>query len=289
MNIKNNNGVTLITLVITIIVLLILTSITIGNSMSQLGLKNVNNLYVDIDTLSTKVADYYLKNNNLPVFDKMYLSNKTELEQLITSNGADAQKVNINPNDDGAYYVLNLTKLENLTLNYGRDYQSWTTDATSNSSKYQDLYIINSVTHEIYYPHGVKNRTVHYFSKPINNSLITPVELEEVSNGWTVNVNSTSKTTISSDKIALSANITLNLTEDYDINSLEYAWTATNDLNEAKNLEFSKFSVNDSNSVTLTSKVFDDIYEDNYLYLWIRVMDNNGFYQTEIKEISKNS
>lgn len=59
--IKNNKGVTLLILTITITVLLIITGITITNSKGQLAIKNVNNLYSDLESISTKVSDYYLK------------------------------------------------------------------------------------------------------------------------------------------------------------------------------------------------------------------------------------
>lgn len=61
---KNNKGITMISLVITIIVLLIVSSITIYNGLGQLEIKRVNYLYVDIESLSTKVAEYYLKMKN---------------------------------------------------------------------------------------------------------------------------------------------------------------------------------------------------------------------------------
>ena len=70
---KNNKGITMISLVITIIVLIIVTSITIYNGTAQLGIKRVNSLYADIDSISTKVAEYYLKNGKLPVFENEYI------------------------------------------------------------------------------------------------------------------------------------------------------------------------------------------------------------------------
>ena len=65
---RNNKGITMISLAITIIVLLIVTSITIYNGLGQLGIKRVNCLHADIESISTKVAEYYLKNEVLPVF-----------------------------------------------------------------------------------------------------------------------------------------------------------------------------------------------------------------------------
>ena len=110
MKLKNNKGVTLLILTITITVLLIITGITITNSKGQLAIKNVNNLYSDLESISTKVSDYYLKNDSLPVLENTYLNSSNALKLLCISNGEDESL--INPNDDGNYYVLDLSKFQ---------------------------------------------------------------------------------------------------------------------------------------------------------------------------------
>ena len=177
MNLKNEKGVTLIVLTITIIVLLIITGIMISNSKSQLAIKKVNNLYADIDAISTKVSDYYLKNNSLPVFSNVYLNSSNELGLLLIANGGD--KSVINSNDDGPYYVLDLSKLDNLTLNYGNDYQNW--NDTSTFQTYQNLYIINDVTHQIYYPQGITYKEETYFTKNVNAEIIDKIQTTIIS------------------------------------------------------------------------------------------------------------
>ena len=182
MNLKNEKGVTLIVLTITIIVLLIITGIMISNSKSQLAIKKVNNLYADIDTISTKVSDYYLKNNSLPVFSNVYLNSSNELGLLLIANGGERSV--INSNDDGPYYVLDLSKLDNLTLNYGKDYQNW--DDASTFQTYQDLYIINNVTHQIYYPKGIDYKGNVYFTKVIKDTDIERITVPTVSDEFKI-------------------------------------------------------------------------------------------------------
>ena len=174
MNVRNNKGITLMVLIIIIIVLMILTSISISNFKSELDIRNVNNLYSDIESISTKVSDYYLANDALPILEEnTYLNSSEELEKLFSSKG-EAEKV-INPNDEGPYYVIDLHKLENLTLNYGKEYSNWTNETTSESIS--DIYIINKVTHQIYYPKGIKLRRKIYFTR----GAISTTDVEEIS------------------------------------------------------------------------------------------------------------
>ena len=272
---KNNKGITMISLVITIIVLLILTSVTIYNGLAQLGIKRVNNLYADIDSISTKVAEYYLKNETLPVFDNKYVNNKSELEALFRNNGATTNIANVNDGED--YYVIDLSKLDNLTLNYGDEYKDWT--STSSSDKIQNIYIINSVTHQLYFPHGVRSGDEYYFARFPDENEISPIELEEINSDWTMNITNISGTNIGEDSISIVADVTLSgLTENYDLNSLEYAWSETNDESKVENIEFTKFNVNNTSeenkTATLASKALNNTAE--YYYLWVKAVDING-------------
>ena len=268
---KNNKGITMISLVITIIVLIIVASITIYNGTAQLGIKRVNSLYADIDSISTKVAEYYLKNEKLPVFENKYIDNKTNLEKLFRENGATTNITNANDGDD--YYVLDLSKLDNLTLNYGDEYKDWT--STSSANDIQNIYIINSVTHEIYFPHGVRLRDEYYFARFPDENEISPIKLADIEDNWTMSITNISPNNIDENYISLVADITLNnLGENYNLNSLEYAWTETNDESELENISFSKFNVKEDKTATLASKPLSNTAE--YYYLWIKAVDING-------------
>lgn len=100
MNKKNNKGITLVALSITIIVLIIITSITIYSSKNHISVKYLNYLYGDLDTIKTKTAAYYLKTGNLPVFDNAFIDTQDELEDLLIQNGANSEGVILNPNDE---------------------------------------------------------------------------------------------------------------------------------------------------------------------------------------------
>lgn len=267
-NLKNDKGVTLIILTITIIVLLIITGITINNSKSQLMIKKVNNLYSDIDSISTKVSDYYLKNNSLPVFDNnIYLNSSSELGTLIEKNGGD--KSVINANDDGPYYVLNLSKLENLTLNFGSEYKKW--NDTSTSNMYQDLYIINGVTHQIYYPKGITYGKNIYFTKNSEKKAIERIKTATVSDEFKIlNIEGKKNKIENSDKVIVSADVSLSIGSNYKKDTLKYAWQVYGDTG---NIEYTPFMTDDSDATSLMSKTINN---SRKYVLYLKVYDVNG-------------
>ena len=268
MNLKNEKGVTLIVLTITIIVLLIITGIMISNSKSQLAIKKVNNLYADIDAISTKVSDYYLKNNSLPVFSNAYLNSSNELGLLLIANGGD--KSVINSNDDGPYYVLDLSKLDNLTLNYGNDYQNWNDASTFQT--YQNLYIINNVTHQIYYPQGITYKEETYFAKNVNAEIIDKIQTTSISDSELelTSITANKNKTDDENKVIIDANIKLSLTDNLNSDTLKFAWKTSSDIDD---IEYTKFLLDSSNIANIMSGIMDDV--EKY-YLNLSVLDVNG-------------
>jgi type II secretory pathway pseudopilin PulG len=267
-NLRNSKGVTLLVLTITIIVLLIITSITIGNFQNQLGKKNLNNLYSDIEAINTKISEYYLKNNSLPIYEEnAYMNNSSQLKLLFKTNGGKGTLINVN--DENSYYVINLSKLENLTLNYGREYDKW--DNNSTYEKYQDLYIINEVTHQVYYPNGVKYNGKSYFTTTLPENVEKIQSSEIPSDGLELTVVKSDKNYISdSDKVIVDADINLNMGSNFMRESLKYGW---NVIQDKDNIEYSQFSLDSTNSAKLTSKNIEN--KDEY-YLYVNVLDING-------------
>lgn len=286
---RNNKGITMISLVITIIVLLIVTSITVHNGLVQMKIKRVNNLYADIDSLSTKVAEYYLKNKTIPIYNEPYVEDKNELKVLFNNNGATETEKLINVNDEGAYYVLDLSKLDNLTLNYGDDYKTW----NSSEPKSQNVYIINAVTHQIYFPHGIKLNDEYYFARFPDENEITAVELGEIDSDLEVKIISISGNNLEDDKISLVADVELKADEtqgrslkNFNLNTLEYTWSNTNDESYYTTLSYTKFSIDSINEHLAHVKLLKNSLERNqeYIYLVIRAMDINGEKQYFISE-----
>ena len=142
-NIKKQNGISLIALTTTILVLAVITSI--------LTYKNLEN---DINLLQSKVEMYYLKNNELPIFKVNNVAVK------YTSNPSFRTPKQSNDNDN--YYVIDLSNITGITLNYGMDFYNKTSNG-SNINTLKDLYVINEQSHRIYYVAGVTaNNKIYY-------------------------------------------------------------------------------------------------------------------------------
>lgn len=170
MKLDNNKGITLISLIVTVIILLLITSAIIYNSKNQISIKKIDNLYIDIDTIKTKINDYYLNYGELPVLCE-YLSQNDFIDLLNTNANAESATLSyssvINPNDGDEYYVIDLEKLDGLTLNYGYDDEYKTIKANggyTTSSVEDEIYVINGLTHQIYFPHGIFVDDVMYYT-----------------------------------------------------------------------------------------------------------------------------
>lgn len=136
--IKNEKGITLVTLTITIVVLMVL-SFSINVSVkSTMETRNYNYVKEDIINLSEEVKAYYLKNNSLPI------------DETKTYNLADygVPSEDINPNDYGNYYRINVSLLENISLNNGGINNNEANEETD------DMYVVNEYSLTVYYLKG---------------------------------------------------------------------------------------------------------------------------------------
>lgn len=153
MKIKNSKGISIITLSMAIIILILITSILIYNSNDGIEIKKLNNLYNDIESLNDKVSSYYLENGSLPI------SVEYNNSDVIANIEASGQQ---NPNDGSEYYILDLQSLEAVSLNYGTGYED--VDTSENASDLTNIYIINKVSHTIYYAEGVNVEGILYYT-----------------------------------------------------------------------------------------------------------------------------
>ena len=148
MIIKNEKGVTLTTLVLTVVLILIISGMMGYYSTSGLNIKKINNMYSDIEQIQTEVDSYYIKNNDLPTLS------------FSISFGNSA-----NPNDSSEYSVIDLSKLGNLRLNYGKEFEN--VKSNNQLGDYTDVYIINKQSQTIYYLKGIEFEDKTYYTKPI--------------------------------------------------------------------------------------------------------------------------
>lgn len=124
---NSNRGITIVSLVITVIILLILSGTAIYNLNLSSGAGRLNNMVADIKLLKDEILLYYNKYQEIPTTER---------------------KTNINGTE---YYEIDLSKLDNITLNFGEDYGK--TDNLTDSS---DVYLVDSNLN-IYYLKGIEN------------------------------------------------------------------------------------------------------------------------------------
>ena len=192
-----NRGITLVVLVITIVVMLIITTTVISLSTNNLKTKHLSNMYTDIKSLDDKVAVFYNQYGTLPLKEKF-----TGSMQFQTA---------ANPNDDlDGYYVIDVNKLNNLILTKKLTWQN------------DDVYIINTKTHTIYYPHGVTLDGETYYRLPGEYSVIY-----EITNPI-VTAKQSSITITEGDSNELSNYFTITANGKYGISSIVYTDTSNN-------------------------------------------------------------
>ena len=106
---QNQKGINLISLTITVLVILILTNIVIYNVRGNLKTQNIKSLQADISNLREKISTYYSQYGGIPI-NKEY-TNTGKIDVISPAV------------DTGKFYVIDLSALDNLTLNYGMDYE----------------------------------------------------------------------------------------------------------------------------------------------------------------------
>ena len=137
---KNNRGISLITLIVTIIVLAILVGLSIRNMDTGTNIRNYNYMCAAIELLETKVMTYYNEKGTLPI----------KGDQIADINSTlCAQESSI---DNDIYYQIDVMQLYNITLNYG-----------GGNISNRNIYIINEQSHEIYYYKGTEYQGTTYY------------------------------------------------------------------------------------------------------------------------------
>ncbi len=169
---KDEKGITLIALVVTIVILLILAvSVNVGLNSSN-KINQFNLVKSDVLLLEQEIKVYYAKNGILPIDNK----SSYNLKEAIPEN-------DINPNDSDNYYAIN-NELLNVKLN-------------NDISK----YVVNDKTLTVYYKSGIEfngeiyytmqdtfqngNHTVDYYSK-VNLPIISVVTIESSNSDKTI-------------------------------------------------------------------------------------------------------
>lgn len=145
--IRNNQGITLVSLAITVIVMMILVVGVTMSTTSTMELRKYNDIKQDIIGLSEAVKTYYLENGKLPIYTDTTFSLDT---YGVPSNDR-------NPNDSGNYYAIDVSLLSKYTsINKGEGNKS-------KKLNINDLYVVNEESLTVYYLDGaVLDGKKHY-------------------------------------------------------------------------------------------------------------------------------
>jgi len=133
--IKSNKGITIVSLIITVVLIIILSGATISNIDLSNQTEKYNNMVTDIKLINDEILVYYNRYGEIP---------KTSRTIKI---------------DEVTYYEIDLSKLEEITLNYGDEYGQTTTLKSSS-----DIYAVDENLN-VYYIKGVKKSGETYHMK----------------------------------------------------------------------------------------------------------------------------
>lgn len=169
--IKNNKGVTLVSLAIAVAIIMILTNVIVYNAIDGLRANKLANLQTDIENLRDKVSNYYAQNGAIPADTSIEYTNIGNLSSVIGAT------------DTGKFYVIDLAAMENVTLNYGRDYEKIRNKEVTTQSEINnltDLYIINFDSHNVFYVAGIEvDGEMYYTDYTEDDKDTVPVTLYE--------------------------------------------------------------------------------------------------------------
>ena len=168
---RDAKGVSMISLAIVIVVLVILTNVLIYNVKDNLGVEKLKCMQNDITNLSDKISTFYAQNGKIPASIK-YTNVQHIKDAGLISDVADT----------GDFFVIELTALDNLTLNYGEDYKNINSSLSQEEiNAYKDLYIINEASHNIFYVEGIKVDNEIFYTNYTSDTVDTvPVNLKYV-------------------------------------------------------------------------------------------------------------
>ena len=154
----NQKGITMVTLTIAIVILVIVSNILIYNAKDGVYANRLESMYNDIASLRNKVIEYYMEYGKLPVNSDVEYS-VADKEDLLENWISDEEY------RAGKFFVIDLKALEGVTLSYGKDYEKFTKDmSTEEVSKLTDIYIVNNVSQNVFYVSGINVDGKKYYS-----------------------------------------------------------------------------------------------------------------------------
>ena len=132
------------------------------NAAGNLKSTKLANMQADIENLRDKVSNYYSEYGNIPADTSIEYTNTSNINSISSAT------------DTGAFYVIDLAAMEDVTLNYGKDYEKIRSgEATSKEqiNSLTDLYIINGTSHNVFYVEGIEVDGERYYTDYSSNDV----------------------------------------------------------------------------------------------------------------------
>ncbi len=225
---NGEKGITMIMLTIAIIVLAVVTGMLVYYSTDAMDIKKLNNMYNDIDLLKDKILMYDYKNGRIPI-----LLEYPEVTSILGS-----QKSNL---DNEKYYVIDLSKLEDITLNFGEDFKLIEQNYKNtdfNITDYKDVYVINEQTNNVYYIRGIEVDNKIYHTQKIEEEQeiqMKSTQITSIEDLIRFSQNVTNGKTYENEYVLLTRDLDFENANSYDgteivIDSIQYSYGGTNDL-----------------------------------------------------------
>ena len=180
-NMTNKKGISMVSLIITIVVAITLASagiVTVSNSISDATLTAFAN---DLNTIQDQVNLYYIQNDEFPVFDSETAFSQADIINLVMQNGNNSQfeeelTLNGDYNDNGAmgaFYKIDISKIN----------VEQTLRGTKRDGDETDIYVVAYPSMNVYYLKGIKVKGVNYFS--LSSKIVKYVKVESTENNDT--------------------------------------------------------------------------------------------------------
>ena len=155
----NERGMTLISLVVTVIVITIVIFAVSTNLKNNADLQKLVYLRSDIENLEGKIEEFFNEYGELPA--SIEYTDISDMNEILNSTELSSK-----------FYVIDLQAMQGLSLHYGKDYEKIKkvdADRTTESvNQYKDVYIVNEITHNVFYVRGIKlkesKQTIIYYT-----------------------------------------------------------------------------------------------------------------------------
>ncbi len=257
---KNNKGITLITLVVMIIVILILASVGTTTGLDVIRQSKYNRAVAEMKAMQTKVNELY----------EEYRSGDLSADNIGTDIPSSLQT-----KAETAYNSVKQTNSQIGELNDFRYYSSNYIEDTLDVDGIEDDYLVNIKTREVILIDGTKNDGEMYYSlsqiedEQFNVEYINPGIIYSPDGGmYILPKNITSENNLNMN-IALSLQDIPNNMSSNDL-TIKYAWITSKDTEPSEWIQLP------AGTTTITEDENSDITEVGDYYLWTKIEDNNG-------------